>query len=383
MVNNRKIIFVFISLLSLMIIPGCGHSKNVIEELGVASAYGLDINEQQQLDGTTVLYQFNPDITNASQIIRSTGETFSMVRSNANKKSGYKIVNGKLDTILFGPTIAKQGIVPYLDTIERDAAISNMLYVTMSEEPARDILSASNYEEAPNIGVYLHSLVDKSVRNEEIVSSTFHEFMRSYYRAGREPLVPIISIKENKASIDKVGIMHGDTHVGNLSLDEVFLVRLIRDKFQSGRINLEMDIEPFKQYIEESQHNSRKDQMYVVLDKLKNNTQIKLTNVDDLTYKVNVNLNARIIETSQQMTLENPKVVKILEQQINKKLEEDLKTVLKKSQQINSDVFGFGVKYNNHTRGEELTREQWQDLFPNIEVDYNVSTEIKRFGTVN
>ncbi|NIK13089.1 Ger(x)C family spore germination protein [Alkalibacillus almallahensis] len=382
MQNNRKITLLIVGLLSMMIIPSCSHSKDVIEKLGVVSAYGFDQNEEQVLEGTTVLYQFNPDITNASQIIHSTGSTFNMVRSNANKKSGYKIVNGKLQTLLFGPTIAKKGVFPYLDTIERDAAISDMLYVTISEEPARDILSASNYEEAPNIGVYLNRLVDTAVLDEKIVSSKFHEFMRDYLQVGREPLVPIISIKQNKAAIEEVGIMQGDSHVGSFSMKEIFFVRLLREEFNEGRLDLELETKPFQDYIKEYQGDNREDKMFIVIDQLQNNSKINLTNVDHLTYEVDVSIHGRIVEMSQRMNLDKAAPLRKLEEEIDKKIKKNLEAVVKKAQQVNADVFGFGVKYNNRTRGEELTREQWQDLFPNIEVDFNVSTEIKRFGIV-
>ncbi|WP_411954980.1 Ger(x)C family spore germination protein [Alkalibacillus sp. S2W] len=382
MQNNRKITLLIVGLLSMIIIPSCSHSKDVIEQLGVVSAYGFDENDEKVLEGTTVLYQFNPDITNASQIIHSTGKTFNMVQSNANKKSGYKIVNGKIQTLLFGPSIAEQGVFPYLDTIERDAAISDMLYVTISEEPARDILAASNYEEAPNIGVYLNRLVDTAVLDEKIVSSKFHEFMRDYSQVGQEPLVPIISIQQNKAAIEEIGIMQGDVHVGNYSMKEVFFVRLLRDEFNEGRLNLELETEPFQDFIKEYQGDSRRDKMYVVIDQLKNNSRINLTNVENLTYEVDVNIHGRIIEKSQRMNLDQTAPLRKLEDEVNKKIEEKIESVVKKSQEVNADVFGFGVKYNNRTRGEELTRDQWQDLFPNIEVNYNVSTEIKRFGIV-
>ncbi|MET3683555.1 spore germination protein [Alkalibacillus flavidus] len=382
MQNKRARHLMVMCLIVLTLLTGCLQSKNIIEKLGIVTAYGFDLNQQQELEGTTVLYQFNPDITNASQIIHSTGKTFDMVRANANKKSGYKIVNGKLQTILFGPSIAEQGIFPYLDTIERNAAISDMLYVTMSETPAQDILSASNYEEAPNVGVYLNRLIETAVQNEEIVSSTFHEYMRSYFNIGREPLIPVLSVENNKVAVDKIGAMQGDVHVGSFSLDEVFYVRLLRDKYNSGRIDLEFDLEPFEPYIQEYHRDNRGDNMYVVIDKLESNTSIQLRDPEKLTYDVTVKLNGRIIEKSHRMNLDQPEPLKQLEKAIIQKMENELIEVVSKSKQLGSDVFGFGVKYNNKTRGEELTRDKWQDLYPNIDVNYDISIDIKRFGIV-
>ncbi|WP_027963810.1 hypothetical protein [Halalkalibacillus halophilus] len=83
-----KRILLFFIIGSLMFSSACVE-ENLIEELGIVTAYGFDFNkETNEYDATTVLYQFNPDITDASQIIKSSGRTFQMAKSKANKKIG-------------------------------------------------------------------------------------------------------------------------------------------------------------------------------------------------------------------------------------------------------------------------------------------------------
>ncbi|MDQ0351632.1 spore germination protein [Alkalibacillus filiformis] len=377
--NYLGIIF---SLLILITSTSC-IEPNIIEELGIVTAYGFDQNEDtQEIEGTVVLYQFNPDITDASQIIHSDGKTFDTIRSNANKQSGYQIVNGQLQTILFGPSISEEGIFPYLDTIERNAAVSDMLYVAVADQPTRDLMSASNYEEAPNIGIYLHRLIETAVKNEVIISSTFHEFMRSYFRAGLDPVVPILTVEDNKVEVNSIGAMQDDILVGTYSMDEIFYARLIRDRFKQGRTELTMDLNDFEGYIAEYVHDPRGDEMHVVLDQLGSTATIRVVDIDALAFEVDIKLDGRVIELSHRINLDEPEPLHKMEREVERQIEENLTKVVEKSQELNSDIFGFGTKYNNRTRGQPLTSEEWRDLFPNIEVDYNVSVEIKRFGIV-
>ncbi|GEN45792.1 Ger(x)C family spore germination protein [Alkalibacillus haloalkaliphilus] len=357
---------------------------NIIEELGIVTAYGFDQNpDTQEIDGTVVLYQFNPDITDASQIIHSSGATFDTIRANANKQSGYQIVNGQLQTLIFGPTISEEGIFPYLDTIERNAAVSDMLYVAVADQPTRDLMSASNYEEAPNIGIYLHRLIETAVKSEVIVSSTFHEFMRSYFRVGLDPVVPILTVEDNKVEVNAIGMMQNDVLVGTLSMDEIFYARLLRDRFKEGRVELTMNLDDFDEYITQYVNDPRsEDDLHVVIDQLGSRASINVTDTEALNFEVDIKLNGRVIELSQRINLDEPGPLKKMESEIERQIEENLIEVVGRSQELGSDIFGFGVQYNNATRGQSLTTDDWHDLFPNINVNYNIDVEIKRFGIV-
>ncbi|GAA0470904.1 spore germination protein GerSC [Alkalibacillus silvisoli] len=358
--------------------------ERIIEELGIVTVYGFDYSDSaDQIDGTTVLYQFNPDITDASQIIHSTGNTFDGIRDNANKQSGYKIVNGQLQNVIFGPNMSENGIFPYLDSIERNTAVSVMLYVALSDEPTRNLLSASNYEEAPNIGIYLQRLIETAVRDERIVSSTFHEFMRSYFQVGKDPVVPILSEEDNKVRVNGIGALQDDVLVGEYTMEEAFYVRLLTDRFDSGRVELALGLEQFEGFISEhANREQEEEQMFLTIDQITSDTTIDLKDKDAINFMVEISMDARVIELSQRINLDNPEAIKLIQEAVEKKLESNLKEVVKKSKEMNTDVFGFGVEYDNRTRDEELTKKQWRDLFPTVEVDYQIDLEIKRFGTV-
>ncbi|WP_188207020.1 Ger(x)C family spore germination protein [Alkalibacillus aidingensis] len=366
----------------LVMLVGCAE-ENIIEDLGIVTVYGFDKDEDTgHLLATTVLYQFDPDITNASQIINSEGDTLQGVKRNANKESGHKITNGQLRVILFGPSLSKEdGFIEHLDTLGRDAKLSDIVYIAVSDQPSDQVLASTNYEEAPNIGAYLHQLIETAVRNEEITSSTYHEYLRDYFQVGRDPVLPLLSVDSEKVTIKNIAALQDDKVVGDFTIEEGFYIRLMVDQFDSGLIELKLPIEPFEDHLEEYAE-IEDPHIYAVIDKINSNTDITMESKNPPSFEVKIDIDGRVIELSRQLNLDDPETLDVLETQVTKQMEKELEEVINKAQEMNADVFGFGVKYNNNTRGEDLTKEQWREMFTDIEVETTIKINIERHGTV-
>ncbi|TFB22151.1 Ger(x)C family spore germination protein [Filobacillus milosensis] len=370
-----------VSISCLFFLTGCLES-NILEELGIVTIYGFDKAEKENtLRATTVLFQFNPDITDASQIITSEGHTFRELRNNANKKSGYKIVSGQLRTVLFGPELSKEGIFPYLDTLERDASISDMVFVAMSTQPTEEVLTASNYEQSPNIGTYIQRLIDTAVRDERLISNTLHEFTRKFFEVGHDPLVPIINNYQDKAQISGLAVFQNDKHVGEISLEETFYVRLISDKFNSGQVEMKLPLKVLQNYLEEYEKVTT-DVVYVVLDQINNRADVELSNPEGLQFRVKLDIEGRIVELSERIDLSNKKALEAIEKEINNEVVENLQALIQKSKELNADFFGFGKTYVATKHGKKITEEQWRDMYKDIQVEIDVKSRIRSYGIV-
>ncbi|MGP4073588.1 Ger(x)C family spore germination protein [Piscibacillus sp. B03] len=372
---------IIVCCISLVLLTGCLET-HILEELGIATVYGFDKSEEgDYLESTTVLFQFNPDVTDASQIIHSEGETFRELRNNANKKSGYKIVSGQLRSIIFGPRLSKEGIFPYIDTLERDASLSDMVYIAISNQQTEHLLTASNYEQAPNIGTYIQDLIETAVRDERITSNTLHEFIRKYFTVGYDPLVPIVENHDNKAQLTGLAIFQDDKYVGDIPIDDIFYARLVSDKFRQGQVDIKFPIEPFKNLMEDYEE-PNSDQVIVVLDQLHNRTDVEITNPAALNFKVDVDIKGRIVELTERIDLQNKEALKKLEEHISEEIKTNIERLIQKSKETNSDFFGFGKTYISENRNQQLTKDEWRDMYPNINVTVNVKTSIRNYGII-
>ncbi|PKR78232.1 hypothetical protein CEY16_00290 [Halalkalibacillus sediminis] len=376
-----KIRKLYMLIFVLVFLTGCVE-KNIIEDLGIVTVFGFDKDDEKGLTkATTVIFQFNPDISEASQIIESEGSTFREIKKNANKKSAYKIVAGQLRTVLFGQSVAEEGVFHLLDTLERDASISDKLYVTMTDMSASEVLSASNYEQAPNIGTYIQELLDTAIDEEEMMSSTLHEFLRDYTMAGIDPMIPILGVENGKVYIKEMALFQNDRYVGEFNLDEMFYAQTLMKRIGDGVIEVQLPMEKFKKHLKPHEK-IESETFQVVLNQLKSHSDIKLTDSQSLSYDIQLKIKGRLTEMSERVSLNDEKVVRLLEDEICTQIENELYKVIAKTQELKTDVFGFGRIYNSKMRNEQLTSDEWREIYPEINVSISVDTTVNRYGII-
>lgn len=86
------------------------------------------------------------------------------------------------------------------------------------------------------------------------------------------------------------------------------------------------------------------------------------------------------MEIDADLNVEKSEIIQKLEKEINKKIESELNRIIKYSQEVNSDIFEFGEYYRAHVRNEEIDKEKWNELYPQMKVNVTVKTKIIRDG---
>lgn len=371
-------------LITITVIVGCV-PKKVIEDLGIITAIGFDVGQENEemILSTTVFFQFDPDVANASQIIENEARTLSEIKNINNKSSMHQIVPGQLRVMVLGSEIAQTGVIRLLDHFIRDAEVPNNFHIAVASGRANDLLKVKNYEEAPNIGAYLDKLLTNAVTNEQVVSSTMHEFLRNFYNPGRDAIVPLLNIKEDRVVIDGVGVFSNDQYVGSFPLEDIFYVRLVMEKFKSGEMTIALPNEKFQEFKSEHQYHKETEQLYVAITQISSSTEIKLTDPNLLSFEVNINYSGNITEVNQLLSLEDPQLIKLLEKEVEKHLVEKITEIINQSKELRSDIFGFGEVYEASVRKIKLNKEDWHAMMPDIKVDVKAQVKISNYGTID
>lgn len=371
-------------LITITVIVGCVPEK-VIEDLGIITAIGFDVGQENEemILLTTVFFQFDPDVANASQIIENEARTLSEIKHINNKTSMHQIVPGQLRVMVLSSEIAQTGVIRLLDYLIRNAEIPNTFHIAVASGRANDLLKVKNYEEAPNIGAYLDKLLTNAVTNEKVVSSTMHEFLRNFYNPGRDAFVPLLNIKEDRVVIDGVGVFSNDQYVGSFPLEDIFYVRLVMEKFKSGEMTIALPNEKFQEFKSEHQYHKETEQLYVAITQISSSTEIKLTDPNLLSFEVNINYKGNITEVNQLLSLEDPQLIKLLEKEVEKHLVEKITEIINQSKELRSDIFGFGEVYEASVRKIKLNKEDWHAMMPDIKVDVKAQVKISNYGTID
>src|SRR5699024_1067736 len=101
---------------------------------------------------------------------------------------------------------------------------------------------------------------------------------------------------------------------------------------------------------------------------------------DNLTFQTNTDMQLRMLAESTGIVMKDKHVVKLLEKEIEKEMERRFNKLLAKLQKWNADGFGYGRYYKSTVQGQNLSRKEWRDKFPDIEVDFNVNVKLLRRG---
>ncbi|MFC0523354.1 Ger(x)C family spore germination protein [Pontibacillus salicampi] len=376
----KKLLLPFCCL--VLLLTACVEKK-YIERLGIITVVGYDLMENGWVEGTHVLFQFDPNATNISQIITSQAKTAKGLMHDASLKTSKELVSGQLRLIMYGSDMAEKGMIRLMDTMDRDADIADMLYIAISETTANEVLTANNFEDAPNIGTYLHQLLEKNIKDEKIPDTTLHEFLYNYFDHGSDPIIPLINVENSKATIRNLAILQNDKMVGKISAKEGFYIKLINSKYKSGHLELVIPKSPFLKVKSETEEFEELKGIYLDMDQIRSKANIEMKDPKALEFDVNIELQARLLEISEDLKLDDKNTVKELEKAIETNITLQLEQLLGKLIEMKSDPIGFGLEYQKYAGVDALEGDKWREIYPDIKVNFNINTKLLRTGIVN
>ncbi|WP_157842715.1 MULTISPECIES: Ger(x)C family spore germination protein [Bacillus] len=363
------------------LMTACLESRN-LEELGLVTVAGYD-KEEDLLRGTIVYYEFDPLHPNNTKLVSSVARTAKGIRQQENFSSSRRLLAGQVRAIIFGKELAEQGMIQYIDTLGRDAEIGTMVYMAVSETSAYDLLtSAQQSRDITNAGTYLYELIRQNVETESLLSPTLHEFMQCYYSEGRDATVPMLSFSQGTMYVKGLALFQDDRVVGSISTNELFYLKLIKDPFKSGNVELEMPKEDLQKFIKPGEE-TNDERMYLSLEHLRSNVKVKLVEEAVPSFEVTIKIDTRILEISENYDIGKPEGVKLLEKEISKDIAKHTEEIIYKLQEMNSDPIGFGNVYRARVGYKKFDKEQWRELYPNAIFTVKVDSNILRTGVMD
>ena len=96
------------------------------------------------------------------------------------------------------------------------------------------------YPDIEDIGEHIYKLLEQNVKSEQVVSSTLHEVANDYYSMGRDIAMPIIKRDKELVEISGIALFKKDKMIGKLSIDDSFYVKLSRDDYHAGTLELKI-----------------------------------------------------------------------------------------------------------------------------------------------
>lgn len=356
-----------------LLIGGCAEQK-LLEKIGLITLVGYDLDEDGKVSTTAVIRQVDPEFQSMVTTSTAVNDSSLGALTEINRKTSKKLMPGQMRIVLFGETLATEGIGHFLDTLSKNSSTSSGILLAMTPGNSKDLLEYP-YQNMNDVGQEIYKLIEQNVEAEQVTSSTLHEVVQDYYSVGRDIIMPIIVRKGEVIEVSNVALFNKDKLVGQLPAKDSFYLLLNRGKFKSGKFETSIPGDIFS-----SDRSNSSETVPVVLDTITSKKKLKLTDQTVPEFDLHIDLDARILEVEAEVDFDNPKEVEKLEKAINQSLTEELKSILDYCQEINSDVFGLGEQYRSQVRNSKLTHESWHDKYPTAKVNITVNFKILRSG---
>lgn len=378
--RTRKLLKTAICILLIMSLSGCWNRRE-LDTLGVVMGVGVDKSvEYGKIKITTQLVKpgeiksHSKEGVSSSQAfwnVTGTGDTiFSTIRDITNKSSR-KLFFPHNQFIIFGRLIAEDGIQKYIDFFERDPETRMNVWVLISQDTALKVLDVkSELEKLPA------NNISKLIKNEAAATSQtravkLRELVVSLMSKTTAPTIPFIKISSDGdkevATISGTAVFKRDKLVGTLNKREGRGLLWVLGDVKSGII--EVEDSNYDKVSLETVRASRK-----IIPKIDN---------DKITIKVNIFEEGNIGEQSGPKNLAKLSEVAYLEKKKAEVIRDEVMAALKKAQELDADIFGFGeAVHKKYPKQWKNLEDNWDEIFKNLQVEVAVDAKLRLMGRI-
>lgn len=302
--------------------------------------------------------------------------------------------------LIFSEEFAKEGVGDYIAPMARFRETRRIMNVTVVKGSAQDFIKENKTNIGESAAKSMELMAVQSRNTSFFPLSNFQTFytgMLSTYEqayssyAGINEFKNLESESEKKAPliIDKgylpgelpregvakrefvgTALFDGDKMVGTLNSVETRYFLMVKGIFRKGIITLEDKNAP--------------GQAIPIDMRIGRPPRIKARFVDDKpVIDVNLVLEGDIGAIQSRISYEKVKYLNELNREAEKHLEEGIIKVIKKTQEYNSDIFGFGHKIaGSFDIIQDWEKYNWKKHYKEAEVNVHVSVNIRRTGLI-
>lgn len=154
----------------------------------------------------------------------------SAIRDVINK-TGSKLQVSHMKVVIVSEDVAKEGIIPVLDLIERDVEVRNDMWLLIAKSiKASDVLKGVQGGSSP-VSYKIAGALGKPSKTGNNVSIEIFKFAQDVDTKGESPLVPIITVDKNKEfDVSGCAVFYKDKMVGELNEYDTQILKMIKEE---------------------------------------------------------------------------------------------------------------------------------------------------------
>lgn len=386
-----------------VLLSGCNGARES-EEVAYIVAIGIDKAEEEGM--ITVTYQIaKPNVegnkgegekdtillTNSATTIT---ESFSLLNSTTSLAPSLSHVK----VLVVGQEVARDGLADMWGTLKRYREYRGSMFVLVARGTAKEFLEESKPSFNISASKYFETMLDSGIDNGYYLRTSFHQFYTRLKSNSAQPYATFVDVSSlsgkgeistPKVSGGKTGgyiagniplqggnpvefagtaIFKGDKMVGTLSTTETRMLAILLGEYHHGFLSVEDPIDP----------------KHVIVVNLRLGSTPKINAILEdgrPVISVKISLEGEITSLSSGINYEQESYLKVLEEQINMVLQQEMVNMIQHTQELGSDVGGLGYYIRPlFTNYQEYLEYPWLEEYSQSKVNITIQTKIRRTG---
>ncbi|MDN5331334.1 MAG: spore germination protein [Tepidanaerobacteraceae bacterium] len=267
--------------------------------------------------------------------------------------------------ILIGEEAARDGIEGVVNFLSRNTEINRRGRIMVVKGKAEDALKVKNEYETLH-AMYIANIFENWMFCSKFIEITIDDFMKSVYSTKGNVLLSRLTPGKMDVSIGGAAVIKNYKLVGWLDENETLGVNFVLGKVRGGDLTFKQPGEDYP----------------VVMSIIQISTKMELVEAGTYPkFKISPRIVADIVETPVDAKIDGDKL-KSLEKDLEEKVNQIiLKGVKKLQKEFQVDVLGFGeYLYKYRPDIWEYYREDWENIFPDVEVVVDTKATIRGIG---
>ncbi|MBD5795145.1 spore gernimation protein GerH [Bacillus pseudomycoides] len=354
---KRKLIL--LSCICLFTITGC-LQKNIVDDVQLIQGIVFDAAKNNKIKVTSVCPVQRKG--NKVQVYEGIANAVKQVKADTSLESSQPFASGQMRVALFTTRIAKKGLSTSFDTLIRDVSIGNSVYVGLLEGNGLELLKGK-YSTSSNVAIYIKKMLEHNMQTGPLPTDNLYLGAFRYYREGQDSYMPILKKSKDKIKITGIGLLKKDKYVGKIDQQDMFVFKGLLEKHR-------LDSHEFKI-----------NNGYVMINNIRSKpTYIVNVKTGKPSFLIKVKIDARILELSKQVNLENKKNTKKISREVEKRLNTKATKLIKKFKSLDVDPLGLGAKFRQRYRPFKL--DEWKKMYKNVPITVKYEVDITNSGVI-
>ncbi len=313
--------------------------------------------------------------------IRETGETIREAVSKMNYRIPKQIFLGHERVIIFGDKAARSGLTPFFDRLTRSRESRDTKFIAVSKgDPGKILEQESPIFQSTVLSLYNIFLTKDGWQG--IMAVNMADFVYRLSTGVTSPLAPVVEL------VPQTSLTPKEKQAGNINTVAVTglaafdtdgrLVDYLNERESMGLLwvmnrakNRVLTIPHFIGGMEE----------LVSLNLVKAKSKISVSIGDDGLpfFEIKTHVNFDLLEQfGGRREIVDVGMISDFEKTAGSKVINEIEAAVKKSQQLNTDVFGLGEEVRRqHRREWPQYKEHWKEIYPLVNVTVECETHIR------